>query len=126
MNRHTGIAFENYVAKYYTNKVKHCKDENREFTLTLPDVRRLLSQKFCSYTGLPMTHQFVGSIEPRYSDVTIDRIDNTKGYVRGNVKAVAKGINELKSIAECPTNDLSIKHLTNFTRNINKIMKEKK
>jgi len=124
-NRHTGIDFELYVASYYRNKAQSCKDTGKEFNLTLPDVRRLLGQKYCSYTGLPLTHQHVGSTQSRYADLTIDRIDNTRGYVRGNVKAVAKGINELKSIAENPTNDLSLKHLSTMSKRLDKLLKPK-
>ena len=122
INRHTGIAFENYVAKYYFNKVNSCQRDGKEFSLTLPEVRRMLGSKFCAYTGLSMTHQYVGSTESRYADVTIDRIDSTKGYVRGNVKAVARGINELKSIAENPSNDLSLKHLAKMSKSLSKLM----
>lgn len=122
-NRHTGIDFELYVARYYTNKIDSCKQDGKEFSLTLPDVRRLLGQKYCAYTGLPMTHPKVGTTQPRYTDISLDRIDNSKGYVRGNVKAVAKGINELKSIAENPSNDLSLKHLANMSKSLSKLMK---
>jgi hypothetical protein len=124
-NRHTGIDFENYVAKYYFNKVNSCQQDGKDFTLTLPEVRRMLGQKFCACTGLPLTHQYVGSQNSRYADVTLDRIDNSKGYVKGNVKAVAKGINELKSIAENPTNDLSLKHLANMSKKLAKLIKVK-
>ncbi|MGZ8887967.1 MAG: hypothetical protein ACXW1D_00245 [Halobacteriota archaeon] len=122
--RHEGIAFENYVARYYTSKVQNCATEGKEFTLTLPEVRRMLGQKVCSYTGLPLTHSNVGTNSgSRYSDVTLDRIDNSKGYIKGNVKAVAKGINELKSIAENPSNELSLKHLDKMSKSLNKLMK---
>lgn len=125
VNRHTGIDFENYVAKFYSNKVNSCQQDGKVFTLTLPEVRRLLSQKFCAYTKLPLTHQYVGSQNSRYADLTLDRIDNSQGYVRGNVKAVAKGINELKSIAENPSNDLSLKHLANMSKSLTKLLKGK-
>jgi hypothetical protein len=126
MERHLGIAFERYVANYYSNKYNACSADGKEFTLTLPDVRRLLQTKFCAYTGLEMTHQYVGSNNSRYTDLTIDRIDNAKGYIKGNVKAVAKGINELKSIAENPTNDLKLEHLAKMSKNLSKLMKGKK
>lgn len=102
VERHTGIAFETYVAKFYFNKINSCQQENKDFTLTLPEVRRLLAVKRCQYTGMSLTHQYVGSGITRFTDVTLDRIDNRKGYVQGNVKAVAHGINHLKSTFENP------------------------
>jgi hypothetical protein len=39
---------------------------------------------------------------PRPTDITIDRIDNTKGYVPGNVMAISRMANNFKSIFENP------------------------
>lgn len=126
MNRHTGIDFENYVAKYYFNKHSACQQNGTEFSVTLPEVRRMLSSKFCAYTGMPLTHQYVGAKDTRYTDVTIDRIDNSKGYVKGNVKAVAHGINQLKSLTENTNNAVTINHIKKFGNTVQKLMKGKK
>lgn len=126
MERFTGIEFEYYVAKFYANKVSHCKQDGKEFALTLPDVRRLLNVKCCQYTGMKLTHQFVGSSITRYTDLTLDRIDNSKGYVKGNVKAVAKGINMLKATFENETHAnsrLDFKTLGKFGKVVSGLLK---
>ena len=83
----------------------------------MPEVRRMLAVKNCQYTGMKLTHQFVGSSITRYTDLTLDRIDNSKGYVKGNVKAVANGVNMLKATFENETHAnsrLTFKTLAKF------------
>lgn len=93
--------FELFVAEYYTNKVKSCKERGIEWKLSLISVRNLLRTQKCPYTGLDLT------VSPntktiRSTDITIDRIDNTKGYIPGNVMAVSRAANNFKSIFENP------------------------
>lgn len=45
----------------------------------------------CALTGLPMVHQF-GS--PR--SASIDRIDSSKGHIKGNVQIICLAINRMK------------------------------
>lgn len=59
-----------------------------EFDLTLTGVRNLLNAKRCKYTGVKLTHE---TNNPR--QLTVDRVDNTKGYVTGNVVACARSFN---------------------------------
>lgn len=66
-----------------------------------------------SLSGICYVHESVLTLEkeltvPRAgkqaltTDITIDRIDNTKGYVKGNVMAISNRANNLKSIFENP------------------------
>lgn len=59
-----------------------------ECTLTLQDVEKLLSVKRCYYTGIRFTDK-----KPR----TFDRVDNSKGYIPGNVVACIEQINLMKA-----------------------------
>lgn len=93
--------FELFVLSYYQNKVQSCKDRGIEFKLNLVSVRNLLSAKKCAYTGLELTRGKKG-LGMTSTDVTIDRIDNSKGYVKGNVIAVSNVANNFKSIFENP------------------------
>lgn len=55
------------------------------------DIKRLLERKTCYYTG----SRFTNSENYRR---TIDRVDSSKGYVKGNVVACTHGINQIKNL----------------------------
>lgn len=61
-----------------------------DFDLDDEDIKRLLERKTCYYTG----SRFTNSENYRR---TIDRVDSSKGYVKGNVVACTHGINQVKN-----------------------------
>lgn len=63
---------------------------NKEFNLTFTDVKRLLKRKTCYYTGLKFNP------DDTNLGLTIDRIDNKLGYVKGNVVSCCNAVNSLK------------------------------
>lgn len=98
----TNEEFELFVAQYYQGKTESCKARKIEWKLSLISVRNLLRTKKCPWTGIALTVPR-GNGKPNLStDITIDRIDNTKGYVPGNVIAVSTVANNFKSIFENP------------------------
>ena len=99
--------FELFVLSYYQNKVQSCKDRGIEFKLNLVSVRNMLSAKKCGYTGLELTRGKKG-LGMLSTDVTIDRIDNTRPYEKGNVIAVSNVANNFKSIFENPSYKLDM------------------
>ena len=70
--------------------MKSAQKRNLEFNLTDYDVKLLLKRKTCYYTGIEFTT--LGDYHR-----TVDRIDNTKGYVKGNVVACTHIANQLKN-----------------------------
>ena len=99
--QHFSPEFELFVASYYASKVESCKKRGIEFKLNLVSVRNLLRTRKCPYTGKELTVPRAGK-QALTTDITIDRIDNTKGYVKGNVMAISNRANNLKSIFENP------------------------
>lgn len=79
------------VAQKYLSLRSSANRRGKEFNLTLSDVRTLLKKKTCYYTGLKFTD------EVNYQR-TVDRVDNTKGYVKGNVVACTHIANQLKEM----------------------------
>lgn len=77
---------------------------NREFSITLDDVLQIFKVQDgkCAYTGWPLdisrnqTGRKVGH-ETRIKHASLDRLDNTKGYVLGNVQMVCARVNLMKS-----------------------------
>jgi len=83
-------------------KQKNAADRGLECNLTMEDMFmigfKLLGHGACDYTNLTFSTLIAGangdSSHPRYP--TIERIDDTKGYVRGNICVVMQRANQLK------------------------------
>lgn len=80
------------VARKYLQVLGSAKERGIEFTLNLTTIRNLLKAKKCYYSGLPFDHTDVEK------SLTFDRVDYKKGYVKGNVVACRKSVNDLKNI----------------------------
>lgn len=63
-----------------------------EFELTLDDIQ---VPERCPITGVVLTINKGGG--PALTSPSLDRKDNTKGYVRGNVQVISQRANTLKS-----------------------------
>jgi hypothetical protein len=73
------------------------KHRNLEFNLSFETVKNLLEQKYCFYTGVKLSDGGAKQGEPPASTQrTIDRVDNSKGYIEGNVVASSVDINQKK------------------------------
>jgi hypothetical protein len=70
---------DDMVVKKYINIRDRCQTKGLDFNLSLTSIRNLLKAKKCHYTGTAF-----GDGETALS---IDRIDSSKGYVKGNVVA---------------------------------------
>jgi hypothetical protein len=88
---------ETYVARKFLQLRDSAIKRDKEFDLTLSTVRNLLRRKTCFYTGLR-----VGSYEdPMHpNQLTIDRVDPSLGYVKGNVVVCSHLANQFKSKIE--------------------------
>lgn len=109
--------FERWVAKFYLNKHKNAFSRGIEFSINLISLRNVLKAKRCYWTGIELTHppltnsgEYPPGYKKRPSDVTIERIDSRKGYVKGNVVACSQYANSLKSVFENDQNDYQPKH----------------
>lgn len=79
------------VAWKFISLYKSAERRGKEFSLSLRDVAHLVVQTKCYYTGTPFTDE-----EGPYK-ATVDRIDRTKGYVRGNVVMCCELANRVKN-----------------------------
>lgn len=76
------------VAAKYTNIIRSAVKRQLDFNLEIADVEDLVSQRRCFYTGVEFDAEHV---------LTFDRVDRTKGYVKGNVVACTTQANALKN-----------------------------
>lgn len=91
----TNSEFDLYVARKMQKKAQNAKERGIEFNLSFQSMKNLLSAKKCYYTGVIMTKS--DGEGQKMSDLTIDRIDSSKGYVPGNVVACCYAANQLKA-----------------------------
>jgi DNA-binding CsgD family transcriptional regulator len=68
---------------------------NRDFDLTLEDVKDLVVYT-CPVLGVELRWRY-GHGQSRDNSPSLDRIDNTRGYVKGNVAIISAKANTLKS-----------------------------
>lgn len=97
------------IARKYLNKINNARDKGIQFGLLFHEFKRVVTAKKCRYTGILLTIQ-TGAV-PRDTDVTIDRIDNSIGYVTGNVVACCHAYNSFKGTIENPNNPITFKNL---------------
>uniref|UniRef100_A0AAU8GI78 HNH endonuclease n=1 Tax=Salmonella phage vB_SEnST11_KE22 TaxID=3161173 RepID=A0AAU8GI78_9CAUD len=93
----TQSEMKNLEERYHT-KIERTRKRGLEFNLTLDDWfmmgKKLLGMGTCDYTDMPFHMGTVAGYNPKYP--TVERIDDKKGYVRGNVCVVMRRANELK------------------------------
>lgn len=83
--------------------LKSAKSRGLEFNLTDANVRKLLNTKVCYYTGVAFNEN-----DDPLNIRTFERVDDTKGYVQGNVVVVTLRANRIKNLLIEQDNDLNI------------------
>lgn len=97
------VAHGMYVAKKYLMMAEAAKGRGLEFSLSIEEMSALLKTRVCYYTDadlvvFPHDREAMkrkGEALPG-NYLTLDRKDNNKGYVSGNVVACSQEINKLK------------------------------
>lgn len=97
------------IAKKLVNLESSASSRGKEFNLSLKTVRRLLTIKKCFFTGVVMVEEHLNDAQR-----TIDRVDNSKGYIEGNVVACTRRINIAKG-------NLSVEEIKALCVGVNKI-----
>lgn len=90
------------LADKYLQLFRSSVKRGKEFNLTLKDVHNILQQKTCYYTGTVFE-------ESGPNMRTVDRVDNSLGYVKGNVVACTLAANQAKEhLFEKSAQDLNV------------------
>lgn len=96
----TSIEFETRLASKYLNIRRSAEGRGLEFNLTIADIRKLLKAKKCAYTKIDLVYAPSGEQTPPPNALTFDRVDASKGYVKGNVVACCQAMNQFKGVVE--------------------------
>lgn len=85
-----------YTSNLYAQLI-HRRKKTHDFNIDKEYLHKLydLQEGRCLYTGIMMTHIKDGT-GYHLSNISIDRIDNTQGYVEGNIALVCLACNMMK------------------------------
>lgn len=77
----------------YNSMVKRAKMKGHEVSVSIEDLAKLFEaqEEKCALTGIPLV------LWTKKGNASIDRIDSSKGYVKGNVQWVDKRVNLMKN-----------------------------
>ena len=90
----------NNIERYLLQGAKaRAKRDNLEFNITLEDITPLPTH--CPVFNIPLFVAKRG--EKFHNSYSLDRIDNTKGYIKGNVLVISRKANILKSDMDLST-----------------------
>ena len=88
------------IAQRYVSKAQRAKAKGIPFELSFTAFKNMMRAKYCFYSGVELTEPDSSILSATAR--TIDRIDNSKGYVSGNVCACSNAANNFKSLLEGP------------------------
>ena len=80
-----------YICKKMVKIIHSGNSRGIEVNLSFKELKKVMLTKKCFFTGEPLS--FCDS-DP--NQLTVDRLDNDKGYVDGNVVACSKEFNQIK------------------------------
>lgn len=89
--------FDMYVCKKLVAKERNARERSIEFKMSFSAMRNILRAKRCYYTGLELILPVGDSAHLKPNSLTLDRIDSSKGYVKGNVVACSNEFNNMKA-----------------------------
>lgn len=93
---------------------KRAKLKGLDFNLTLDDIPQI--PKKCPVLGIPIIEN-KGSHQPTDNSPSVDRIDSTKGYIKGNIRIISNRANRIKA-------DATIEELRKVLEDYEKIYSE--
>lgn len=76
---------------------KNAKRRGQECTITADDIKGMLAPMTCAASGLPLTRERGDGSARNPWAPSVDRIDNSKGYVPGNVRIVCAIFNMMRA-----------------------------
>lgn len=90
------LSYKEIPISWFNGKIKNAKERGIEFDITVEYVYNiyLKQNKECSLTGVPLIFNY----KRDKCNVSIDRVNSSKGYVKRNIQLVLKDVNYMKYI----------------------------
>lgn len=85
---------KHYESRLYSSAKQRAEKDGIPFNISLEDI---VIPEQCVFLKTPLTRtQGKGRV---WTNASIDRIDNTKGYIKGNIQIISLKANVMKSLA---------------------------
>lgn len=97
------------IIKKYQSIVDSASSRGLDCNISFSEFKKIYNQRKCYYTGVPLIHG---------KNFSIDRVDNSKGYISNNLVACDTTFNQLKS-------NLSIEQIHLLNDKINQFLNSK-
>lgn len=107
--KNNAVKYKNYIGKWqiennekyiFTTIKSRAKKIGIEFNIDATDIK---IPSICPILGIPIFKKIKGDGNsnkgPRATSPSLDRIDNTKGYIKGNVQVISSKANAMKNNA---------------------------
>lgn len=101
-----------------------CRKKGLEFNLEMEDLLYFYSLQYCELTGVELIDATSGIDPIRFNNRSFDRIDNKKGYIKGNIMVVCHSANKLKAKYEDPGNKEHVSDTENLSELVKSIILE--
>jgi hypothetical protein len=90
--------YEDIPKDFYSNIKRGAVERNIEFDITIEDLWKLFLQqnKKCALSGIELTFSKIRK-DTTGKTISLDRIDSSIGYIKGNIQFVHKHINIMKN-----------------------------
>lgn len=85
---------EAYIKSILTRCKSRAKQKNMEFNLSVSDIT---IPKYCPILGIQL--MYATGRGGDWNSPSLDRIDNSKGYIKGNIQVISKRANIIKNDA---------------------------
>lgn len=86
-----------FMALFHRIKERHIAKWGRPFSLTINDLKEIWKTQNgrCAISGVQMTW---GRGRFQLTSVSVDRIDNSVGYIKGNIRFICHSVNVFRSV----------------------------
>jgi len=114
--------YKNNIPKYlYKLSKGRARIKNIEFTITIKDIENIMPfNNICIMLNIQMQYN---DNKVAYNSFTLDRIDNTKGYIRGNINVICHRANVSKNDTTLFEYSEIVNNFKNVINNKNIILK---
>jgi hypothetical protein len=98
ITKHSGNSRDKYTNFRY--HFRNIKRRNKDVDITMDDMMEIWDSQegICPFTGVKLIlNSYTKIVDNILFVASLDRIDSSKGYIKGNVRWISKGINFMKS-----------------------------
>ena len=98
ISNHSNNSHDKYTKFRY--HFRNIKRRNKEVNITMDDMIEVWEKQggICPFTGVKLIlNSYSKIVDSVLLAASLDRIDSSKGYIKGNIRWVSRGINLMKS-----------------------------